>query len=61
MLKKLIPHICITLALFTVTYTILNEFNPVFFNKPFFKVTLLVFCVASIVAAAFMISDERKR
>ena len=61
MLKKLIPHICIALALFTVTYVILNEFNPSFFSRDFFKVTLLVFCAASIVAAAFMIADDRKR
>lgn len=61
MLKKLIPHICIVLALFTVTYVILNEFNPSFFSRDFFKVTLLVFCVAAIIAAAFMIADDRRR
>lgn len=61
MLKKLIPHICIVLALFTVTYVILNEFNPSFFSRDFFKVTLLVFCVAAIISAAFMIADERRR
>jgi hypothetical protein len=60
MLKKLIPHICIILALFIITYVILNEFNPSFFSKGFFKVTVIIFSVASIVSSAFLIARHRK-
>lgn len=60
MLKRLIPHICIILALFTVTYVILNEFNPSFFSRDFFKVTLLVFSAAAVVASGFLIAQNRR-
>lgn len=60
MVRKLIPHICVILSLFTITYVILNEFNPVFFSKDFFKVTLIVFCIAAIVASGFLIGYNRR-
>ena len=60
MLKKLIPHVCITLSLFLITYVILNEFNPSFFSRDFFKVTLLAFCVGSLVCSGFLIRQNRK-
>ncbi len=60
MLKRLIPHICIILSLFTITYVILNQFNPTFFSKDFFKVTLIVFCVAVITAAGYLIAYNRR-
>ncbi len=56
MLRKLIPHICITLSLFTITYVILNEFNPSFFSKSFFKAILIVFSVAAIINSGFLIA-----
>lgn len=56
MLRKLIPHICIILSLFTITYVILNEFNPSFFSKSFFKATLLIFSVAAIIDSGFLIA-----
>lgn len=60
MLKKLIPHLCIILALFTVAYVILNEFNPSFFSKGFFKVTLILFSVAAVTASGFLIANNRR-
>jgi len=60
MIRKLVPHVCIILSLFIVTYVILNEFNPSFFSFTFFKVTLIVFCVASSVCAGFMIAVNRR-
>ena len=60
MIKKLIPHVCIILSLFIITYVILNEFNPVFFSKDFFKVTLIVFSGAAIVAAGYLIAYNRR-
>lgn len=60
MIKKLIPHICIILALFIITYVVLNEFNPSFFSRGFFKVTLIIYCVVTMVASGLMISHNRR-
>jgi len=60
MIRKLVPHVCIILSLVIVTYVILNEFNPSFFSFTFFKVTLVVFCVASSVCAGIMIALNRR-
>lgn len=60
MIKKLIPHICIILSLFIITYVILNEFNPSFFSRGFFKVTLLIFSVSAIIASGFLIGYNRR-
>jgi hypothetical protein len=59
MLKKVIPHVCIILALFTITYIILSQFNPIF-NTSFFKWTLLVFSIAAIIASGFLIAYTRR-
>jgi len=60
MLKKLIPHICIILALFLITYVILNEFNPSFFSRDFFKWVLVIFSLASITASGVIIAYNRR-
>lgn len=60
MIKKLIPHICIILSLFIITYVILNQFNPSFFSRGFFKVTLLIFSVSSVIASGFLIGYNRR-
>jgi hypothetical protein len=60
MLKKIIPHICIILSLFTITYVILNEFNPSFFSMGFFKVTLIIYCVVTLIASAILIAIDRR-
>jgi hypothetical protein len=60
MIKKLIPHICIILSLFTITCVILNQFNPSFFDRDFFKVTLIIYCIATMVASGFLIAYNRR-
>jgi hypothetical protein len=60
MIRKLIPHVCIILSLFIITYVILNEFNPSFFSKGFFKVTLLVYSVATIICSAILYALNRR-
>ena len=60
MIKKLIPHVCVILSLFIITYVILNEFNPVFFSKDFFKVTLIIYCVATLLMSAILITINRR-
>lgn len=58
--RKLIPHVCIILSLFTITYVILNEFNPSFFSKGFFKVTLIVYSIAVIICSAILYALNRR-
>ena len=60
MIKKLIPHVCIIFALFIITYVILNEYNPSFFSKGFFKVVLIIYSIATIVASGFLIKHNRR-
>jgi hypothetical protein len=60
MIKKLIPHVCVILSLFIITYVILNEFNPVFFSKDFFKVTLIIYCVVTLLMSAILIAINRR-
>lgn len=60
MIKKLIPHICIILSLVTLTFLVLDQFNPSLFGKLFFKVMLLVYAISTIIAAAFLIAYNRR-
>lgn len=62
MLKRLIPHICIILALMMLTFYVVDIFNPGmnFVGNDIFKVLLVIFSVASIVSAGFLIRYNRK-
>ena len=61
MFKKLLPHICFTLALVTLTLLILDQFNPTFFGKPFFHVELLFFCLFALAQSLMIILRKKKR
>jgi hypothetical protein len=60
MIKKLIPHICVILSLFVITYVILNEFNPAFFSKGFFKVSLIIYSLATLLTSSILIAINRR-
>ncbi len=60
MIRKLIPHVCIILSLFIITYVILNAFNPVFFSKSFFKVTLIVYALATLLMSGILVALNRR-
>ena len=61
MIKKLIPHICIILSLVTLTFLVLDQFNPSLFGKLFFKVMLLAYVISTLIASAFLITYNRRR
>ena len=61
MLKKLLPHICIVLSLVTLTFLILDQFNPTFFGKPFFHVTLLIYCLCVLSFSAIIVARSRRK
>jgi hypothetical protein len=58
-LKKLIPHICISLALVTITFLVLGQFNPIL-GKSFVQIIILLLSIAAIVASAYLIACNRK-
>ena len=60
MLEKTIPHVCIIFSLVILTFLVLQQYNPSMFGKPFFQGMLLLHCVATIVASAFLIVYKRK-
>jgi hypothetical protein len=62
MLKKLIPHICIVLSLMMLTFYVVDEFNPGmnFVGNDIFKVLLVIYGIATIVASAFLIAYNKK-
>ncbi len=59
MIKKLIPHICIIFSLAALTFLVLAQFNPIW-GKPFVQVVVAVTCIASVIAAVFLIADNRR-
>jgi hypothetical protein len=60
MIRKLTPHICIILSLVTLTFLVLNQYNPSILGKSFFQVLLLIYSVATIITSAFLIADNRR-
>lgn len=60
MIKRLIPHICITLALVTLTLFILVQFNPGISDSTFFMISMFVFCAVAIVTSGILIANNRK-
>ena len=61
MLKKLLPHICIILSLVTLTFLVLDQFNPTFFGKAFFHVELLIYGVFVLILSATVVARNRKK
>lgn len=61
MLKKLLPHICIILSLVTLTFLILDQFNPTFFGKSFFHVELLLFCLCALTQSLLIVFRKKKK
>jgi hypothetical protein len=62
-LRKIIPHVCIILSLLMLTLVILDHYNPGmdFVGNDFFKIMLIVFCLAAVIAAAFLLAQGRSK
>lgn len=60
MIKKFLPHICIILSLVTLTFLVLDQFNPTFFGKPFFHVVLLIDGIVTIVFSSVVIAYNKR-
>ena len=60
MLKKLIPHVCFILSLVVLTFLVLVQYNPSILGKGFFQILLLIYSLATILASAFLIADNRR-
>ncbi len=60
MIKKLIPHICLILALVTLTLFILTQFNPGISYMDIYKVCTYAFCIIAIIASGYLIAYTRR-
>jgi hypothetical protein len=60
MIKRLIPHICIILALVTLTLFILVQFNPGISVTSFYTITVYAFCAVALVASGILIAFNRR-
>ena len=45
-MKRVLSHICVILSLVTLTFLVLNQFNPSIFGKVFFHIELLIYIIA---------------
>ncbi|MEN6636536.1 MAG: hypothetical protein ABFC56_11835 [Clostridiaceae bacterium] len=61
MVKKLLPHICFIFSLVTLTFLVLDQFNPTLFGKSFFHVELLIFCLAAMILSVSIITRKKKK
>ena len=61
MLKKLLAHICLILSLVTLTFLVLDQFNPTIFGKSFFHLVLLIYGITVILFAFTMIFYEKRK
>jgi uncharacterized membrane protein YiaA len=59
MLRKIIPHICISLSLVTITFLILGQFNPIL-GKSFVQIVILILSLSSLITSAYLIGYNRR-
>ena len=62
MLRRIIPHISIILSLILLTLVILDQYNPGmnFIGNSFFKVVLIIFCLAAFIETGILIAQDRR-
>lgn len=60
MIRKLIPHICITLSILVCTLCILIQYNPSFALTPFNMYATFGLCAASLVTSGLLIARNSK-
>jgi len=61
LIKKILPHICIILSLVTLTFLLLDQFNPTFFGKSFFHVELLIYGIVVIAFSSIIIARGKRK
>jgi hypothetical protein len=62
MLRRILPHVCIVLSLMLLTLVILDKYNPGmnFIGNSFFKVMLVILCIAALIEAGILIAQDRR-
>ena len=59
MIRKIIPHISLTLAVATFAFLIFYHFNPGIFVTVYYQVVLFFFCVFATASSILMIIANR--
>lgn len=60
MIKRLIPHACIVLALVVLTLFILVQFNPGIAVSSFYTIAMYAFCAVALVTSGVLIAQNRR-
>ncbi len=63
MLKKILPHLCIIIALMMLTFFVIDQINTAmnFINNQMFKWLLMVFSVCAIATSILLIVENRRK
>lgn len=62
MIKKILPHICIILAVGMLVFLIGDQFNSamIFINNQGSKIILMILCVLTVISSVLFIREMRK-
>lgn len=60
MIKRLIPHICIVLALVALTLFILVQFNPGISASSFYTTIMYAFFIVALLTAGILVANTRR-
>jgi len=61
MIKRIVPHICIILAILMLTLLILEMYNPWIISTDFFMVIMCLFFAAVFVTCGLLIAYNKKQ
>lgn len=63
LIKKIVPHLCISLSLMILTLYILDIFNPGMdlVGNDIFKAIMAVFCILTLITSFFLVMQNRKK
>jgi hypothetical protein len=60
MIKRILPNLCITLALVMLTLFILAQYNPGIVDSDFFAIIMYALCGAVVVTSGVFIAHLRR-
>jgi hypothetical protein len=62
MLKRVLPHLCLIISFMMLTFLVIDHFNQAmnFIGNDVFKVLLLIYSLAVIVASIYLIAGNRR-
>jgi hypothetical protein len=59
MIRKIVPHISLTLAAATLAFLVFYHFNPGIFATVYYQVVLFLFCIFAAISSLLLIIANR--